>query len=615
MEKYRFGDFELDLDALQLRCAGVPVRLERRPLDLLVLLVQNHGRMVSREEIIAALWPKDVIIDFDSGLNTLVRKVRNALGDSAEEPHFLETVPGRGYRFVASVTATGQSDAPAAGQVATPVATHRRFAPLAVTALALVTVGVATWMRQRDNAADEVTRIAVLPFENLTGSDEYDYLAQGLAEDTSTSFGQIDLPGLRVIGGISARAFVKAGLPVQQADSRLGIDYIVESSLRADGSRIRVTSRLIHVPDGEQLWSATFDRELTGVLGMQRELSVAIAEQVRQRLSPEVAAAIDRRQTRNPAAYELYLKGRYQWSRLLPHSFQQALDYYQQAADLDPDYALAWAGIAHALSTSTIAADAETKSVAVRARTALDHALAADPDLAETQFARCIYNFALEWNITEAEEACRRAVALDPNSGLTHMVLAFVLIQQGNLGEAVAISRRSRELEPLFPLIFANSAVIARAAGDYQSSIELAKQAIAIAPGFWVGHFQLAVSYLAVGDETDALEAFTQADNYSSGHTSAVAGRAYVLARLGQEAEARRILADLEQRARQGYVPPYAFAYVYAGLGEDDKVFEWLDRALEVHDVHMLGLKNVSVFTRLHSDPRFQSLLARRGMR
>ncbi|MGB5245619.1 MAG: winged helix-turn-helix domain-containing protein, partial [Woeseia sp.] len=405
MTSYLFGDLELDLDARQLRLRGEPVHLERRPYDLLVLLVKQHGRMVAREEIITALWPNNVIIDFDAGLNTLVRKVRNALQDSSENPKFIETVPGRGYRFIAAVT----SPATLALAIDQPVSRKTSRLPLvaliATAVLLLVTVG---FVFLQSNPVDSVpTRIAVLPFENMTGNDEFRYLASGLAEETSMALARIDLPNLSVIGGGSAKALADTVIPLQDFGRRFGVNFVVLSSLRVDQSRIRVTSRLLRVADGEQIWSASFDRELTNVLGLQRELSIAIAEQIRQRLSPEVAAVIDRRQTQNPKAYELYLKGRYAWTQFLPDSMPRALGYYQQAVATDPNYGLAWAGISHALTTSIVTTEANRDAILPASRDALRHALEYSPDLAETKLALASFYFFLNLDLPRAEQAAR----------------------------------------------------------------------------------------------------------------------------------------------------------------------------------------------------------------
>jgi len=613
MQTYRFGEFELDLEGQQLFMRGQPVRLERRAWNLLVVLIEHRGRLVGRDELIRSLWPPRVIIDFDSGLNTLVRKVRHAIGDSPNQPRFIETVPGRGYRFIAPVDIAAPLDiAGATGQAAERrPRTGYRSAALAVLLLAIA--GLATTWMARD-AVPRHTRIAVLPFENLTGIEELSYLASGLAEDTSVSLARIDLDNLAVIGGVSARALAGSTVPAQQIGSKLDIDFVVQSSLRLDGSRIRVTSRLIRIADGVQLWSASFDRELTNVLGLQRELSIAIAEQVRQRLSPEVAALIDRRQTQNPEAYELYLKGRYAWSLFLPGSVPQALQYYRQAVLKDPTYALAWAGIAHALVTSPVTAGANPQAVVSQAQDALQRALEYGSDLAEVQLALGSFHFFLDWDFPAAEAAARDAVALDPNSAMAHMFLGITLAHQGKHVEAAAMLRRARELDPLFPLMFANSATVALTAGDPPSAIEFAKQAIAINPEFWVGYLHLGRAELALGHYDDALSAFAEVEKLSDGKSViAAASSACTLARLGRTDEARDRLAELVARDSRQYVAPYHYARIYAALGEREQALEWLERSLAVHDTNLLGIGIETCLDTLRADRRFESIVRRSG--
>lgn len=611
-ETYRFGDFELDLGAHQLRLHGQPVRLERRPFELLALLVARRGRLVTREEIIERLWPPSVIIDFETGVNTLVRKVRQALGDSHDHPAFIETVAGVGYRFIAPITEEPETTRTPAE---VPIEARRSFTRNRATlALIVLLAGGAILLLWQGafNTPDD-TRIVVLPFENLTGSDELAFLASGFAEETSASLAQIDLPDLAVIGGVSARALAGSERPLQEIGRELDIDFVVQSSLRRDQSRIRVTSRLIRIADSEQVWTASFDRELTNVLGLQRELSIAIAEQVRQRLSPDIAAAIDRRQTENPRAYELYLKGRHEWGQLSSASVRRALEYFEQAVAEDSRYALAWAGIADTLATSPMTVDANPNSTIETAHHALQRALAISPDLSEVQNARAAFHLFAEWDYEAAEMAARNAVNLDPNSGMAHMRLGIVLAQRDNHVEARAMLRRARELDPLFPLMFANSAVVATSEGDYQAAIEFAKQAIAISPEFWVGYLHLGYSQLGLGDYQSALESFSAMEKNSGGSAKTLSLRAFTLAQLGKEHEARSMLADLESRSAREYVPPYTIARVYAGLGEVDMAFEWLDRAVAERDVNLLGLANSISFESLKSDPRFASVLQQCG--
>lgn len=610
---YYFRDFELDLAAYQLRCRGEPVRLERRPLELLILLVSRQGELVKRDEIIAELWPSKVVIDFDTGLNTLVRKVRQALRDSSDRPVFVETVPGRGYRFVAPVRS--ETPPPARSPlVSESTSRSRSRTPFVWIAIALLVVaGVVVQVWRIGPGSGGPIGVAVLPFTNLTGSAEFDYLAAGLAEDTRASLAQIDMGNLRLVGQISARASAASEKPVQQLGRELGVDFVVTSSLRAESSRLRVTSQLVRVSDNEQVWAAAFDRELTGLLGLQRELSIAIAEQVRLKLSPEVTATIARRQTPNPEAYDLYLRGRYHWGWLNPAGNRQALQYFERAIAEDPRYALAWAGIAQVLSTAPITGDAEPGAVAARARDAVERAVEYGAGLAETQYALGYYNFFLAWDWPGAEQALRNAVSLDPNSAIAHLMLGHVLSQTGNQAEARAEMRRARELDPFFSHTFALSAQVAYQGRDFSSELELARQAIAINPEGWVGYVQLGQALSELGQTDEAIRAYEQAERYSGGNSKTIAFRAQVQARNGRVDDARAALESLRARANERYVPPYTIAIIHAGLSESDAAFDWLERAYAARDVHLVFLPVDVRWDAMRGDARFQALIERCG--
>ena len=617
-QKYRFHDFELDLGAHSLRLRGEPVRLERRPFDLLVLLVTRHGLMVPREEIIARLWPGKVVIDFDTGLNTLVRKVRQALGDSPDHPVFIETVAGLGYRFVAPVTRAELVAAPAAVTSSTAVPssstsgrrrTRRGTAVVVGTLLVAAAIALVAWyalIREPPRKS-----IAVLPFENLTGNDDLDYLAAGLAEETNASLAQVDLTNVSLIGRVSAQALMSSSKPISQYGREIGVDFVVASSLRAEDSKIRVTSRLVRVEDNAQVWAASFDREMTSLLGLQRELSSAIAEQVRLRLSPEVAAAMARRQTRNPEAYDLYLQGRYQWSLLSAASSRRALEFYEGAIAKDPGYALAWAGIAQVLSTAPITGDADPAFVSARARDAVQRAVRYGAELSEAQYVLGHFHLIMDWDWRAAEIAFRKAVAIDPNNAIAYLFLGHVRSQAGDQVEARELVRRARELDPLFSHTFALSSQVAFQARDYPSALEFARQAIAINPEGWVGYLQLGQTLGELGDYREAIAAFDKAELHSGGNSKAVAYRANVLARSGRIHEARAVIASLEAKAVERYVPPYAIAIIYEGLSEHQAALHWLERAFAVRDVHLFFLPVDPRWDALRDDPQFQSLVKR----
>jgi TolB-like protein/DNA-binding winged helix-turn-helix (wHTH) protein/tetratricopeptide (TPR) repeat protein len=600
----RFGDFELDLTAYQLRRAGHPVHLERRPMEALILLATRKGGLVSREELIERLWGPKVVIDFDTGLNTVVRKIRQALEDPADQPLFLETITGKGYRFIAAVEEVSEAAKPAAAQ------SSGRRAWVAATAVAvIVAVLIAAGLLLLRQAP--AVRIAVLPFDNLSATREQDYLVDGLAEDTIASLGQIDPAHLEVIGPASTLAYKRGGKPLAEIGRELDVDYAVQGSLRVEGTRLRVTSTLIRVDDHVQLWTAAFDRELTSTLGLQRDLSAAIAQQVRIRISPERSAALVERQTADPAAYDLYLRGRHEWRRVTPAGNRAALQYYEQAIERDPNYALAWSGIAQTLGAAPMNSDVRPAAVVERARDAARRAVERAPDLGEAQLAWGYQHFWLDWHWDLAVTALRRAVELDPNNGFAHLELGHVLSQLGQQEEARLLVRRARELDPLFTMTYALSAQVAFQGRDFAEAQELARQTIAIDPQFWIGYMQLAQPLEQIGDLPGALAALDQAVKYAGGNFKPRAMRAYVLARMGRTEEAAAVLAELEASAGQQYVPPYMLALINAGLGREEEARQWLERGLAERDIHLGFLPVDPKWDAWRKQPWFVSLLER----
>lgn len=572
---FRFGEFELDCAAHELRRAGVPVALERRPFELLVLLVSRADRLVTREEIVARLWP-GVVIDFEAGLNTAVRKVRQALGDSPAAPSFIATVAGAGYRFVMPV---------------------KRTASAAATEL-------------RDAVQ---IRIALLPFEDLTASKDFAYLAMGLAEETSTSLAQIDLDSVSVISHLSLQAALQAGKTLREIGAEFNADYIVASSLRAEHQNVRVTARLVRMRDDVQIWAAAFDREVTSVLGLQRELATAIAEQIRLRLSPAVAEALVARQTSNPQAYDDYLRGRHQWSLFTPTSARRAIEHYEHAISRDPHYALAWAGVAQALCTAPVSSDASPQQIRPRAGEAVRNAVRYGPQLAEAHYALGYFHLWLDWDWRAAEQALRTAVTIDPNNGIAQMMLGHVWSQMGHQADATAAMRRARVLEPHFSQTYALSAQVAFQGRDFVAAVDLARQAVAMNPEAWVGHLQLGQAQAELGQHDEAAVSLERAERYSGGNSKAIAFRAVLAARQGRRGEAEAALAALRGRERTQYVPPYAAAIVHAALGTQDDAFAALERAYEVCDVHLAFLPVDCRWDGVRAEPRFVSLLERCG--
>ena len=654
-ETFRFNDFELDVVAYQLRRQGRVVRLERQPMDVLILLVERRRQLVSRADIVERLWGKDVFVDVDTGVHTAIRKIRQALGDSISAPAFVETVPSKGYRFVADVevvsrpsdsglaatlvepspapehlqtndVATGElhgresietvaaAVAPAAGSATTPASprwsAHPARVLMAVVAVALVT-GLVVWTRLNGGVPASRVTLAVLPFEYLGSDPEREYLAAGLTEETSASLAQIDLEHLIVKGRtLGYRGTAKTAAEIGR---ELSVDYLLESTLRAEGSQLRVTTTLIRVGDQEHVWSRSYDRDPTSLLGLQQELSTSIAEQIRLRLSGDNLREVRQRQTQNADAYDAYLKGRYFHSRRTAATNALATQEYERAVALDSNYALAWAGLASAYAASTLNGDARPLEVWPRAKDAAAGAVRGNASLSETQLAVGYLSWVLDWDWRAAETACRLAIRLDPSNAAAHRSLGHVLSQSGQHTEAESEMRRSRELEPLEPVTYALSAQVAFQARQYPAAVEHARRAILIDSQFWIGYMQLGQAYEQMGQPDLALAALTDAARFSGRNSKVTSLRGYLLAKTGRVNEAREVLGRLESDSRERYVPPVAIALVHAGLGERDAVMEWLAKAYDARDVHLIYLPVDPKWDPYRADPEFQSLLTRCG--
>ena len=567
----RFGDFELDPLKYELRRRGRPVRMERRPMDLLMMLVERPGQLVSRADIANRLWGPDVFVDIDVAVNTAIRKVRQALNDSPETPAFVETVARKGYRFVSHVETQPIPRQPTASVM-----------------------------------------IAVLPFANFGAGSEREYIADGFTEEAIAAIGQIDPARVCVVGRTSVMRYKGTNMPLTAIGRELGASHLIESSMRAEGDRWRITCKLIRVFDQVQLWSMSYDAEPSSMLEFQRELCRAVAEQIRLQVSPTRMATLEHRRSRNVEAYDLYFRGRHFWNQLTPATSRRAVECYTRATELDPEFALAWSGLADAYSASPINSDVPPRSVWARAKEAGERAVSTGSDLAETHTSLGLVNYFLNWDWPAAEAAYSRAIALDSSYALAHRMLSVVLTFMGRHDEAGSGMRRARELDPFYPMHHALSAQTAFLAGDYRAGAEFGRQATILGPEFWIGYLQLAQVLERTGHDDLALEALKTGERFNS-NSKMLSLRGYILAKLGRESEARELLRTLEEIGRERYVPPCALSLVHLGLGERDSAYAWLERAHEVHDVHLIFLPVDPKWDALRAEGRFRGLMKRCG--
>jgi DNA-binding winged helix-turn-helix (wHTH) protein/tetratricopeptide (TPR) repeat protein len=584
---FRFGDFELDMTAYEVRRKGRRVKVAKQAMELLMLLVEHRGRLVSRDQIVGRLWGKDVFVDVNASVNTAIRKIRQALRDSPEAPAFIETVPGRGYRFIAPI------------EVVSPLGQSGSLASTPSSAAA------------RDEFQVANTAVTVLPFKILGGVPERQYVADGLTDETASCLARVDPEHLRVKG----RTVAYRGTRKTVADigRELSVDYLVEGSIQVEGTRFRITVTLLRVCDQEHIWSETYERQPSSLLGLQQDLSTAIAEQIRLRLSSNYLKEISRRQTQNSGAYDAYLRGRYFEHQRTPEGNKRAIQYYEQAIALDPNYALAWSSLAFTHAASAINSDSPPCEVGPRARDAASHALRANPNLAETQFVAAYINFLLHWDWKAAEVGFQRAILLDNSNATSFRYLGHTLSQMGRKTDAESAMQSARQLDPLDAMNYALSAQVSFQNRVFSAAVVHARRAIAVNSALWIGYIQLGQAYEQLGEPELALEALADATRLSHGNSKSLSLRGYVAARAKRTAEAREVLQTLQALSRQRYVPPSAMALIHAGLGEGDLAFEALQSAHAAKDIHLIFLPVDPKWDAYRNDPRFQSVLARCG--
>ena len=571
---YEFSNFRLLPREKQLVCGQKPVKLQPKVFDTLLMLVENHGRLVEKDSFLKGLWP-DTFVE-EATLAHCVSELRRTLRAESGGTEFIETVAKRGYRFLLPVKTIAASvpSLPKSGSI-----------------------------------------LAVLPFENLGPESDREYLADGMTEEVIAALGQIDPERLSVIGRTTIMAYRHTTKSLLEIGLELGVAFLVESSLRSEGGRIRVTSKLVRAGDQVQIWSATYDSEPKSMLAFQRELSTTIAQQIKLRLSPERLEALSRRQAHNPEAYDAYLQGRYYWNLFTPATTRKAVECYVRATQLDPNYALAWCGLADAYASSPIHADARPRDVWEKARTAAEKAVAAEPELAETQTSWGFVKFWLDWDWSEAEAAYRRAIAIDPNYSLVYRLLGIVLAHAGGREEeARTAMERARSIDPLQAMHHALSAQVAFLARDFTGALEFARHAAVVLADFWIANFQMAQACEQLGEYESALKALSRGGGMGGENSKVISLRGYVLAKTSRTDEARAVLQTLETLSRERYIPACAIAQVYVSLAEHDAAFAWLDRAVEEHDVHLASLPADAKWDALRGDARFGEVLQRCGL-
>jgi TolB-like protein/DNA-binding winged helix-turn-helix (wHTH) protein/Flp pilus assembly protein TadD len=638
------GDFELDLGAYELRRADRVLRLERIPMEILLLLIEQRGQLVTRELIVERIWGNGVFLDTDNSINGAVRKIRQALKDDPERPRFVQTVTGKGYRFIAPA-AGGQSGVgnggqtsegvpvlnptnggatpalPLPRQIATQAPVHSRTKiPAPVALLALVVISLALWLApmlsRRTSAAPPLRNIAVLPLDNLTGDASQEYLVDGMTEQLITDLAQVS--ALRVTSRTSVMRYKGTKKSLPEIAQELKVDGIVEGSVMRSGGRVRITAQLINASTDQHIWAETYEADPGDILKLQSEVAEAIAHQVRAQLTPQQEAQLRSARPVNPGAYEAYARGRYYFTNDFtePEKLKMAKSYFEESIRKDPNFALAYSGLADSYVYMALYGSRDTSPDAAYqlAKQALRKAMDLDDSIGETYDTLGTLSWRFEWDWNAAERNFDRSIALAPSYSCAHEDRAIYLAFTGRRNEALAELAKSKQLDPGPGSTMVASGVYYQLR-DFEELVEASRRGVVSNPNEWSQHYQLGVGYEGTGKPLEAISEYQKAVELSDGDLDVTASLAHAFAVIGRRAEAKKMLGDLERKSKTIHVSPYVIATIYAGLGEKDKAFEFLEKAYRERSLELSWhLKADLRIDNLRSDPRFQRLLRRVGL-
>jgi TolB-like protein/Tfp pilus assembly protein PilF len=570
MRTVRFGAFEADLDAGELRKRGLKIRLPDQVFQVLSLLLEHPGEVVSRSDLRRRLWPHEIFVDFDHGLNKAVNRLREALSDSAGNPRFIETVAKRGYRLIVPVT-RGES-------------AHR-----------------GSDMQVR-------LRLAVLPFEDLSAEADQEFFSDGLTEEMISELGRVNPKRLGVIARTSAMLYKRSNKRIDEIGRELEVDYILEGSVRRADTRLRITAQLIQVRDQTHLWAESYSRELADIFELQHEVARRVANSLAFELLPEKGSTDTG--TVSPEAYEAYLRGKFFWNKGGDRNAWSAIDWFQKAIEHCPGYALAYSAMAYCYGTLAWFSALPPLEAGTRAKDAALRALELDQHLSEAHCALALARFWFDWNWPQAEEEFRRAIALKPNFAAAHNWYAAYLNVMGRSGEAAAEQKIGEEWDPLSLVIAMNRADPYYFSRQYARAIENLLRVLGREPNFYPAHYNLGHAYAQSGRYAEAIEAFRAAASLS-GVPQANAALAYAYAMSGNVSAAQALQAELEHLSANQYVPSPQMAWISLGLGDVERALAKLKQGFEEKSCLMIYLKSDPIYDPLRSHPEFVELMGR----
>ena len=633
-----FGPYTLDLHSGELRKFGTRVNTGEQALQILLMLLENPGEMVTREELRSRLWPENNYVDFDHGLNSAVQRLRDCLSDSAAKPRWIETIPRRGYRFVGQVdwsderfpsgqarpsqelqAPDGNGDDPfhASQDDRFEIVEHSDRIAVArkekvtgslfvVAIVALASISVYFVRHGMARKPPEIHSLAVLPLANLSGDSSQDYLADGMTEELITELGKSST--LQVISRTSVMQYKGTKKPVQEIARELNVDAVLEGTVLRSGNHLRITANLVQSSPETHLWAETYDSESGDILGVQQRVADSVAREIRVALSPRGTTTLGDARPVNPEAQDLYFRGLYAFRSAGGGATQTAVDYLQRAIKKDPIFARAYAVLAMAYAV-WYPGDQGPRENMPRAREAALKAVALDDSLAAGHMALAYIDLNYDWNFAEAESESKRALELDPNFAVARNFYARELVISGRTDEALVQVRRALELQPYADLDY--PAWVFYLAHRYDDSLELARKMVGINPNFSWGRWALAANYEQLGKEKEAAEEYLEFEILSGSSPQRIKRLREGLARSGAKGFWQASLEDYLRTAKSSYVPPVLVAGVYMRLGDKARALQWLEKGYQERDDLMIGLNVDPVFDASRSEPRFQDLVRR----
>jgi TolB-like protein/DNA-binding winged helix-turn-helix (wHTH) protein/Flp pilus assembly protein TadD len=625
---FRFGAFEFHVPARELRKHGLRIKLTGQPISVLVMLLERPGEVVTREDLQARLWPAGTYVDFEHSVNAAVKRLRHALGDSADSPRFIETLARNGYRFIAPLSeriddfaepaGQKQAEGPQSAAQVKKAANWLRFLAfprlMAGVLLAIVIAGFIIGLHDRrptHTSPVPIRSLAVLPLANLSGDSDEEYFVEGMADSLRQHLEVIS--ALRVVSRTSSMYYRGNNKPLSEIARQLDADAVIEGSVLRSGNRVRINVELIQTASDTHIWGGSYDRDLKDIFALQAEVAQKIADEIRATLTPPDRARLARRRTPDPAAYFAYSKGRFFWNKRTEVDLKRAIGYFQQAIEKDPNYALAYDGLADCwlpLGWYAYMAPSETFRYA---KVAVRKALALDDSLAETHTSLAFVTLYYDRDWANAEREFRRAIELNPNYANGHHWYAEFLSLEGRHPEAIAESERARELDPLSNII--NTWVGSRYffAGQYDKAIEQYRNSLEMDPGFVPVHLVLGHALEQKHMFQEAITELERAVSLSGGSPIYMASLAHAYGVAGRRGQARKLFDDLWKLSKQRFVSSYDLALASLGIGETDRTFALLARAVEERSPRVAFLGVDPRFDALRGDPRFKELMIRIG--